>query len=221
VNMVFESPEEFRAPDYEVAEMALGAKLASFEKPEKLGHHMKPLFVKGYVEGKLLQRIMVDGGTRVNVMLITTSDKLGFKESELMKTNTSLSAFTGDVMEAKGVMSVELTIGSKTMATAFIVLGVKRCYNLLLGHDWIHANGCVPSTLHQCLVQWIGDELEVVSADNLECVAAADARVDDGDMICLSRKDLSKYDYISVSRDGLIPISVKPMSMTRLNNMGE
>jgi hypothetical protein len=55
VNMVFELPAEFRAPDYEVAEMVLGAKLATFEKPEKLGQHMKPLFVKGCVEGKPLQ----------------------------------------------------------------------------------------------------------------------------------------------------------------------
>jgi hypothetical protein len=51
---------------------------------------------------------------------------------------------------------------------------------LLLGRDWIHANRCVPSTLHQCLVQWIGDEVEVVLADNPVCVVAADARVDDG-----------------------------------------
>jgi 3,4-dihydroxy-2-butanone 4-phosphate synthase len=75
--------------------------------------------------------------------------------------------------------------------------------------------------LHQCLVQWIGDEVEVVSADNPVCVVAADARVDDGDMVCLSGKNLNEYDYISVSRDGLIPVSVKPTSMTRLNNMGE
>jgi hypothetical protein len=40
-------------------------------------------------------------------------------------------------------------------------------------------------------------------------------------MVCLSGKDLNEYDYISVSRDGLIPVSVKPTSMTRLNNMGE
>jgi hypothetical protein len=55
VNMVFELPMEFRAPNSEVIEMALGAKLVSFEKPEKLGKHMRPLFVKGFVEGKPLQ----------------------------------------------------------------------------------------------------------------------------------------------------------------------
>jgi hypothetical protein len=130
VNMVFELLVKFCAPNYEVAEMALGVKLASFENPEKLGQHMKPLFVKGYVEGKLLQWIMVDGGVGVNVMSVTTFDRLGFMESELMKTNTSLSAFIGDVTKAKGVMSVKPMIGSKTMATAFFMVGVKGCYNL-------------------------------------------------------------------------------------------
>jgi hypothetical protein len=73
---------------------------------------------------------------------------MGFSEGELMKTNTSLSAFTGEITKAKGVMSVELTIGSKTMATTFFVVDVGGRYNMLLGQDWIHTNGCVPSTLH-------------------------------------------------------------------------
>jgi hypothetical protein len=50
--MVFELPSGFRTSDSEVAEFSLGAKLAMFEKLEKLGQHMKPLFVKGYLEGK-------------------------------------------------------------------------------------------------------------------------------------------------------------------------
>jgi fructose-1,6-bisphosphatase len=45
VNIVFELPAEFQAHEAEVVEMVLGAKLASFEKPEKLGKHMRLLFV--------------------------------------------------------------------------------------------------------------------------------------------------------------------------------
>jgi hypothetical protein len=50
-----------------------------------------------------------------------------------MKTNTSLSAFTGGVTETKGVISAELTIGSKTLTTAFFVVDVGGRYNLYLG----------------------------------------------------------------------------------------
>jgi hypothetical protein len=126
----------------------LGAKTTSFERLEKLGHHMKPLFVKGYLEGRPVQRIMVDGGAGVNVMPMVTFEKMDLCESDLMKTNTSLSAFTGEVTDTRGVMSVELTVGSKMMATTFFVVDVKGQYNLLLGRDWIHSNGCVPSKLH-------------------------------------------------------------------------
>jgi hypothetical protein len=53
----------------------------------------------------------------VNVTLVSTFERLGFQEKELMKTNMSLSAFTGEVTEAKGVISVELMVGRKTMST--------------------------------------------------------------------------------------------------------
>jgi hypothetical protein len=113
-----------------------------------------------------------------------------------MKTNTSLSAFTGDVTETRGVLSVELTAESKTLATMFFMVDVKGRYDLLLGRDWIHANGCVPSTLLQCLVQWVGDEVEVMKAEEPMCVASVVAQADeqDGNVTCLSRRDLSDYD---------------------------
>jgi hypothetical protein len=85
--------------------------------------------------------------------------------------------------------------------------------------DWIHTNECVPSTLHQCVIQWIGDEVVVVQADEEVCVAMAESQVDilGGKMECLSRKDLTGYDYISVSKDGFVPINVKSaISTTRL-----
>jgi hypothetical protein len=55
-------------------------------------------------------------------------------------------------MEAWGVISMELTVGSKLLATAFFVIEVQGNYSVILGHDWIHANRCIPSTLHQFLI---------------------------------------------------------------------
>jgi hypothetical protein len=44
----------------------------SFEKPEKLGQHMRPLFVQGHIEGRPILKIMVDRGAGVNVMSLAT-----------------------------------------------------------------------------------------------------------------------------------------------------
>jgi hypothetical protein len=49
INMVFELPDEFRSPDMGVMELALGTKATVFQKPKRLGMHMRPLFVMGYL----------------------------------------------------------------------------------------------------------------------------------------------------------------------------
>jgi hypothetical protein len=45
ISMVFMIPAEFRAPTENVAESALGAERAMFEKPENPDAHMRPLFI--------------------------------------------------------------------------------------------------------------------------------------------------------------------------------
>jgi hypothetical protein len=81
-------------------------------------------------------------------------------------------------MEARGVISMELTVGSKSLATAFFIIEVQGNYSVILGHDWIHANHCIPSTLHQFLIQWINNEVEVVQADVSAYIALADMMAD-------------------------------------------
>ena len=83
--------------------------------------------------------------------------------------------FEGVVSPAVGALCVDLTIGSKTLPTTFFVINGKSSYSLLLGRDWIHANCCIPSTMHQFLIQWIGDVIEVVSADSSFSIASVEA----------------------------------------------
>jgi len=101
--------------------------------------------------------------------------KLGKEDHDLTKTDMMLKDFEGNVSPAKGVVCVELTIGSKTLPTMFFIINGKGGYNLLLGRDWIHANCCVPSTMHQCLVQWVGDKIEVVPGDSSYIIASAES----------------------------------------------
>jgi hypothetical protein len=90
--------------------------------------------------------------------------KLGHVEGDLKRTNLSLSGFAGDRTEAKGIICNDLMVGSKTVPMAFFGVDMKGHYNVLLGRDRIHTNECVPSTLHQCVIQWISDAVEVVQA---------------------------------------------------------
>jgi hypothetical protein len=100
--------------------------------------------------------MMVDGGAAVNIMSYATYRKIEKGEEYLIQTDMTLRDFEGKTSPVCGAINVELTIGSKTLPTTFFVIDDKGVYNLLLGCDWIHANCCIPSTMHQCLIQWHG-----------------------------------------------------------------
>nr|CAH66133.1 H0622G10.2 [Oryza sativa] len=139
----------------ESAKLVLSPEQAVFEKLEGTeNQHLKPLYINGYVNGKPMSKMMFDGGAAVNLMPYATFRKLGRNAEDIIKTNMVLKDFGGNSSETKGVLNVELTVGSKTIPTTFFVIDGKGSYSLLLGRDWIHANGCIPSTMHQCLIQW-------------------------------------------------------------------
>jgi hypothetical protein len=81
-------------------------------------------------------------------------------------------------MEARGVVSMKLTVGSKSLATTFFVVEVQGNYSVILGRDWIHVNRCILFTLHQFLIQWINDKVEVVHVDASAYIALADTTAD-------------------------------------------
>jgi hypothetical protein len=139
---------------------------------------MKRLYVWGHIDGRPISGMLVDGGAAVNLMSYSVFKKLGREDNELVKTNLMLNSMGGNPMESKGVISMELTIGSKSFATAFFIIEVKGNYSVILGRDWIHTNHCIPSTLHQFLIQWIDDEIEVVHADASAYIALADTTTD-------------------------------------------
>jgi hypothetical protein len=110
---------------------------------------------------------------------------------------------------------------SKSLATAFFIVEVQGNYSVILDRDWIHTNHCISSTLHQFLIQWIDDEIEVVHADASAYIALADATPDwqHESAQCLSGKDLTCYNFLSISKEGFVPVSVKLASEARLANV--
>jgi hypothetical protein len=116
-----------------VTELALGAERAVFEKPENPATRMKPLFILGHLDRTPIRHMLVDGGASINILPLLLFKKLGHIEGDLKHTNLSLSSFAGDPTEAKGIISKELKVGSKTIPMAFFVVDMKGRYNMLLG----------------------------------------------------------------------------------------
>jgi len=144
-----------------------------FEKPsDDERQHLKALFFKGRVDGQPISKIFIDGGAAINIMPYVMYQKLGKGDRDLTKTDMMWKDFEGNVSPVKGAICIELTISSKTLPTTFFVINGKGAYNLLLGRDWIHANCSIPSTMHQCLVQWVGDKIEIVPGDSSYVIAS-------------------------------------------------
>jgi hypothetical protein len=132
--------------------------------------------VRGHIDRIPIANMLVDGGVAVNLVPYSLYRNLGKQDDELVKTNMTLSDVGIDnSIKAKGVTFVELTIGAKTLTAAFFVVDVEGNYSLILGRDSIHANQCVPSTLHQMLLQWVGDDIEQVHVDASACIVVVDA----------------------------------------------
>jgi hypothetical protein len=111
-----------------------------FEKPEESSQQWKPLCIRGHIDGKPVSRMLIDGGTTVNLMSYTIFKNLGREDDEQVKSNLMLNDVGGNPMVALGVISMELTTGIKSLATTFFIVEVQGNYSVILGRDWIHAN---------------------------------------------------------------------------------
>ena len=112
--MFFLLPAKFRAPtsqEYEdtdegeiketVAQMPLQVQQAIFDKLAK-HRHLKALYMKGFVDGKPMNKMLVDGGAAVNLMPYTTFQKLGKGPQDLIKTDMMLRDFGGNTSKTRG-----------------------------------------------------------------------------------------------------------------------
>ena len=135
----------------------------------------------------------------------------------MVKINMVLSDFMGGPTEVKGVLVAELAIGSKVLPTIFFVVDAKGSYSVLLGRDWIHANCSVPSTMHQVLIQWNEDNVEIVRADTSATVnmAGPEANWPYEEAHCLSGTTLGEADFVSVGKQGFTLEQREPIAIDR------
>jgi hypothetical protein len=68
--------------------------------------------------------MLIDGSAAVNLMPNSIFTKLGRDDDELIKTNMMLNGVGGNSMEARGVVSMELSEGSKLLAITFFIIEV-------------------------------------------------------------------------------------------------
>lgn len=74
-----------------------------FEKlPASRAKHLRALMVVQKIDGRPVNRILVDAGAALNLMLHKYFKKLDRWEEEMVLTNVTSSDFTSDISDAKG-----------------------------------------------------------------------------------------------------------------------
>jgi hypothetical protein len=66
-----------------------------FEKPKESSQHLKPLYIRGHIDGRPISWMLVDGGAVVYLMLYFVFKKLGREDGKLMKANLTLNGVGG------------------------------------------------------------------------------------------------------------------------------
>ena len=120
----------------------------------EITRHIRPLYVRAHFAGKLVSKVLVHNGSTVNVMPLGMLRALGRNIGDLIEIKVSVSAFTREISMTLSVLPIDITVGIKTSLSAFFLINYTANYNALLRRDWIHANWCVPSSLHQFLLFW-------------------------------------------------------------------
>jgi len=110
--------------------------------------HDDALVVTVRINNFLVKRVMIDQGSRANVMYPDLFEGLGLKNQDLMKYDASLVLFDGRVVIPEGQISLSVNIEGKEVMVTIIIVRLFSTYMAILGRPWIHTTRAVPSTLH-------------------------------------------------------------------------
>ncbi|KAL0410878.1 UNVERIFIED_CONTAM: hypothetical protein Slati_3677500 [Sesamum latifolium] len=128
--------------------------------------HNRLLFVTCYAREQKVNRILIDGGSAVNILPLHTMKDLGIPMDELTSSRLMIQGFNQGGQRALSIIRMNLLMDDMFSTALFHVIDAKTSYNMLLGRPWLHENGVVPSTWHQCFKYSRDDIVKKVLADD-------------------------------------------------------
>ena len=119
-----------------------------------------------YTREQKINRILIDGGSAVNILPLRTLKRLEIPTDELANSRLMIQGFNQEGQRALGVISLDLLMDDMMSTALFHVIDAKTSYNMLLGRPWLHENGVVPSTWHQCFKYCLEGVVKRVCGDD-------------------------------------------------------
>ncbi|KAK5811418.1 hypothetical protein PVK06_026749 [Gossypium arboreum] len=125
----------------------------------------KALHITTRCKGYTLPSVLIDNGSTLNVLPLSTLNRLPIDSSYMKTCHNVVRAFDGTERKVMGRINIPLEIGPNTYKVDFLVMDIKPSYNCLLGRPWIHSAGAVTSSLHQKLKLVTDGRLITINAE--------------------------------------------------------
>ena len=125
----------------------------------------KALHITIKCKNHIMPRALLDNGSLLNVMPMSTLSKLPIDFSNMRKSQMVVRAFDKTKREVLENIKLPIQVGPCTFDSEFIVMDINPSYNCLLGRPWIYMACAMPFTLHQKVKFAVDESLITVVAE--------------------------------------------------------
>ncbi|XP_012442061.1 uncharacterized protein LOC105767082 [Gossypium raimondii] len=125
----------------------------------------RALHITTRCKGYILPGVLVDNGSALNVLPLSTLNRLPVDSSHMKSCQNVVRAFDGTEKRVIGRIGIPLLIGPIIYEVDFLVMDIRPLYSCLLERPWIHSAGAVPSSLHQKLKLVLEGRLMIINAE--------------------------------------------------------
>ncbi|KAG7536943.1 Integrase catalytic core [Arabidopsis suecica] len=96
-------------------------------------------------------RCLIDTGSSVDLIFLSTLQRMGISKADIIGPPAPLVAFTSDTSMSLGNIKLPVLAARVPKIVEFIVFDRPAAYNIILGTPWIYQMKAIPSTYHQCV----------------------------------------------------------------------
>ncbi|KAK6777926.1 hypothetical protein RDI58_024644 [Solanum bulbocastanum] len=125
--------------------------LCDEELPFEGRMHDKALDITIMYRDKIINCVLIDDGSGLNICPLSTLRQLKFDLGKLHQNQVNVRAFDGVQRDTLGAVNLYIQTSPAESNVEFQVLDINTSYNLFLGRPFIHMTGALPSTLHQLM----------------------------------------------------------------------
>ncbi|KAG7552326.1 Retrotransposon gag domain [Arabidopsis thaliana x Arabidopsis arenosa] len=115
------------------------------------GPHDDALVITLDVANFEVTRCLIDTGSSVDLIFLSTLQRMGISKADIIGPPAPLVAFTSDTSMSLGNIKLPVLAAGVPKIVEFIVFDRPAAYNIILGTPWIYQMKAIPSTYHQCV----------------------------------------------------------------------